>query len=350
MRKFLTGYFRKEMKYIGGYLGCVGIFCAVLYLYNVSLDAVSYGAVLSGVLLAVRLLIDYIRYLRHYEELSAALAAIPYEVRELPRAEDAIEELYQEKVIVQHVHSAEMESKMRIGRQDMLDYYSLWVHQIKTPIAAIRLLLQSQENMEMEERGSTAEEIEEQETVFLKNLKMELFKTEQYVDMVLSYLRMEEMSSDMVLQWYPLDEIVRQAVKKFSPLFIMKKIRLEYQKCETMVLTDEKWLVFVLGQLLSNALKYTAKGTITIYQEEGEYGRLVIKDTGIGISPEDLPRIFEKGFTGYNGRQHKKSTGIGLYLCKSICDKLNHGIAAESDIGKGTWIYLELKRRELTVE
>lgn len=179
---------------------------------------------------------------------------------------------------------------------------------------------------------------------------MELFKTEQYVEMVLSYLRMEEMSSDMMLQWYPLDDIVRQAVKKFSPLFIMKKIRLEYLKCETMVLTDEKWLVFVLEQLLSNALKYTAKGTITIYQEEGGYGRLVIKDTGIGIQAEDLPRIFDKGFTGYNGRQHKKSTGIGLYLCKCVCDKLNHKITVESDVGKGTQVYLELKRRELAVE
>lgn len=350
MKKLLRGYFLKELKYIGGYLGCVGIFCVVLFLYNVSFDVIGYGAVLAGTLLIGMLVTDCIRYFRHYEELSAVLAAVPHEVREFPEAEDGIEKLYQEKMAIQHMHSMELESKMRIDRQDMLDYYSLWVHQIKTPIAAIRLLLQSQENMEPGERGSTAEEIEEQEAVFFKNLKMELFKTEQYVEMVLSYLRMEEMSSDMMLQWYPLDDIVRQAVKKFSPLFIMKKIRLEYLKCETMVLTDEKWLVFVLEQLLSNALKYTAKGTITIYQEEGGYGRLVIKDTGIGIQAEDLPRIFDKGFTGYNGRQHKKSTGIGLYLCKCVCDKLNHKITVESDVGKGTQVYLELKRRELAVE
>lgn len=350
MRKFLAGYFRKEMKYIGGYLGCVGIFCAVLFLYNVSLEAVSYGAVLAGVFLAVILIMDCMRYFRHHEELSAALAAVPYEVREFPQAEDEMEKLYQDKLLAQHMYAAELESKMRIDRQDMMDYYSLWAHQIKTPIAAMRLLLQNQENTGFEEHGITAEKIGEQKTAFLKDLKMELFKTEQYVEMVLSYLRMEEMSSDMVLQWYPLDDLVRQAVKKYSSLFIMKKIRLEYRKCATMVLTDEKWLVFVLEQLLSNALKYTAEGTITIYEESGEDGCLVIEDTGIGIQAEDLPRIFEKGFTGYNGRQNKKSTGIGLYLCKSICDKLNHGIFAESETGEGTRIYLELKRQRLPVE
>lgn len=350
MRKLLAGYFRKELKYIGGYLCSTGIFCAVLFLYNVSLEAVQYGAVLAGVLLAGILFLDGIRYFRHHEETLSALSAVPHEVRELPRAEDETEGLYQEKMLLQHEYAAELESKMRIDRQDMLDYYSLWAHQIKTPIAAMRLLIQNQESMEFEEQDRTAEEMREQNAAFLKDLKMELFKTEQYVEMVLSYLRMEEMSSDMVLQWYPLDEIVRQAVKKYAPLFIMKKIRLEYKACVTMVLTDEKWLVFVLEQLLSNALKYTAEGTITIYEEGGKDGRLVIEDTGIGIQAEDLPRIFEKGFTGYNGRQDKKSTGIGLYLCKSICDKLNHRIFAESEPGEGTRIYLELKRRELPVE
>lgn len=347
MRKLLKGYLQKEVKYIGLYLGCVGIFCAVFFLYNVRLEGIRYAAVLSGAFLAVVLLMDFVHYVRHYEELTVALAAIPYELREFPTARNVVEELYQEKITEQQRYSEELESRQRIGRQDMMDYYSLWAHQIKTPIAAIRLLLQTRESMELKERGSSVEEFEAQEEVFLRSLKMELFKTEQYVEMVLSYLRMEEMSSDLMLQWYPLDEIVRQAVKKYSSLFIMKKIRLEYRKCDSMVLTDEKWLVFVLEQLLSNALKYTVSGVITIWQEEGEKGRLVIEDTGIGIQEEDLPRIFEKGFTGYNGRQDKKSTGIGLYLCKSICDKLSHGIFVESEVGVGTRMYLELQRRKL---
>ena len=115
-------------------------------------------------------------------------------------------------------------------------------------------------------------------------------------------------------------------------------------------MTDEKWFLLVLEQLLSNALKYTGQGTISIYMEPGPEEVLVIEDTGIGIQAEDLPRIFEKGFTGYNGRKDKKSTGIGLYLCKSICDKLNHGLSAESEVGRGTTIRLYLHRELLVTE
>ena len=121
----------------------------------------------------------------------------------------------------------------------------------------------------------------------------------------------------------------------------MKKIKLDYETVNSRVLTDEKWLVFVLEQLLSNALKYTRSGRISIHMEGKE---LVVEDTGIGIQAEDLPRVFEKGFTGYNGRTDKKSTGIGLYLCKSVMDKLRHQIRIESEVGIGTKIYLNLTR------
>ncbi len=130
-------------------------------------------------------------------------------------------------------------------------------------------------------------------------------------------------------------------------MFILKKIRLNYEPLCHKVLTDEKWLVFVVEQILSNSLKYTKKGSISIYLTEHK-GKtmLVIEDTGIGISPEDLPRVFEKGFTGYNGRADKKSTGIGLYLCKKIMDKLQHGIEIESRIDQGTKVYLYLEREK----
>ena len=176
---------------------------------------------------------------------------------------------------------------------------------------------------------------------------MELFKIEQYVEMVLTYLRMESMSSDMVLQWYAADDIVKQAVKKYSQLFILKKIALRMDMPEEMILTDEKWLAFVVEQILSNALKYTSEGTVSIYMKEKE---LVIEDTGIGIQEEDVPRVFEKGFTGFNGRRDKKSTGIGLYLCKTILDRLGHGIRIESKVGEGTKVFLYLERNVLDPE
>lgn len=234
---------------------------------------------------------------------------------------------------------------------------------------------------------------------YVREMKMELFKIEQYVEMVLTYLRMEEMSSDLSFEVCSLDSVIKQAVRKYSQMFIFKKIKLEYTPVETKVLTDEKWLEFVIGQILSNALKYTMPdgstsapdeagiaGRISIYmedrvhvvREEGtdmedrvhmarEEGAdmadsgftdeiqtrepcLVVEDTGIGIWPEDLPRVFEKGFTGYNGRTDKKSTGIGLYLCKSVMDKLRHQIWIESEAGRGTKVYLSFARKQMRHE
>lgn len=172
-----------------------------------------------------------------------------------------------------------------------MDYYTLWTHQIKTPIAAMRLLLQ-------EEETHTGE------------LEQELFKIEQYADMALQYQRLESLSSDLQLESCSLDGILRQALKKMATPFIRRRISLEFDGTGATVLTDEKWLTFVVEQLLSNALKYTPPGgRITLYLEADK--TLVVEDNGIGIRAEDIPRIFERGFTGFNGRMDKKSTGIG---------------------------------------
>lgn len=221
----------------------------------------------------------------------------------------------------------------------MSDYYSMWVHQIKTPIAAMHVLQQTLEE-------------EYQEQKYIKEIKLELFKIEQYVEMVLTYLRMGEMSGDLKFEKYSLDAIVRQVIRKYSQMFILRKIHLQYAKTSQCIVTDEKWLQFVLEQVLSNALKYTKDGgMIFIYTEEKENKKcLVIEDSGIGIQAEDLPRVFEKGFTGYNGRADKKSTGIGLYMCKKIMERLNHQIWIESEIDKGTKVYLDLAREEWTIE
>ena len=205
----------------------------------------------------------------------------------------------------------------------MEEYYTLWVHQIKTPIAAMSLLLQEEDTPENGE------------------LSMELFRIEQYVEMVLQYLRLDSPDHDLAFRSVDVDDCVRQAVRKYARSFIRKKIALDFQETGIETVSDEKWMVFVLEQLLSNALKYTKKGTIRIY---GGNGFLYIEDTGIGIAPEDLPRIFEKGYTGYNGRRDKKSTGIGLYLCQEILKRLAHGITITSTLGEGTKVTLDLLR------
>ncbi len=217
-----------------------------------------------------------------------------------------------------------METEEVIRREEMSDYYMMWAHQIKTPIAAMKLLLNGREDG------------------FL--LMEELFKIEQYVEMVLHYLRLESIASDMVLKECDLQTLVKQTVKKYSILFINSGLTLSLKEFDVKVLTDEKWLGFVLEQIISNSIKYTRKGTISIYMEPDRPKILVIEDTGIGIRQEDIRRIFERGFTGYNGRMDKKSTGIGLYLCKQILNQLSHGITVSSKEGKGTRFMLDLSR------
>lgn len=218
---------------------------------------------------------------------------------------------------------------MNMKYADMVDYYTMWAHQIKTPIASMHLILQKQDSEDS------------------RRLRTELMRIEQYVEMVLCFLRLDSDSTDYVLKEYRLDDIIRAAIRKLAPQFIMKKLVLDYETIDKQVLTDEKWLGFVIEQVLSNSVKYTESGKVKI---SCEGSKLVISDTGIGIAPDDLPRIFDKGYTGFNGRMDRKASGIGLYLCRRICNNLGHGITAESVPGQGTTIAIELERNNLEVE
>ena len=229
-----------------------------------------------------------------------------------------------------------MEEKQRLQEHsdarysDMVEYYTLWAHQIKTPIAAMGLLLQREDGPQQAQ------------------LQTELQRIEQYVEMVLCYLRLDADSTDYMLRAYELDGIVRQAVRRYAGQFIQKKIKLEYEPLNCQVLTDEKWLLFVIDQVLSNALKYTPSGSISITLEPEK--TLCIRDTGIGIAPEDLPRVFEKGFTGYNGRRDKRASGIGMYLSRRVMENLGHRLTIDSTLGEGTVVRLDLESTKLDVE
>lgn len=211
---------------------------------------------------------------------------------------------------------------------DRRDYYLMWTHQIKTPISALKLLLEKNQNCK---------------DGFL--MREELFKIEQYAEMVLTFQRLDSMASDLVLQEYELVPLLKQAVRKYSVLFINKGLNVEMPEGNVRILTDQKWFSFCLEQMLSNSIKYTETGGVRLEVEDGEKSvRLILTDTGMGIRPEDLPRIFEKGFTGYNGRLDKKSTGIGLYLCKQVFDRLGIVVAAESEVGIGTRMILTIHK------
>lgn len=306
------------------------IFTSIFFLYQLPVEAVGYALGLCFILGIIVLVIDAGRYRQRVQGLQEQQEAVRNGTEKLPKPQDSLEEAYQELLYQAQQERQEQTAALMKEKTDITDYFTMWAHQIKTPIAAMRLLFQ-QDTGDMEH--ISRQQIYEQR----KECEGELFKIEQYVEMVLQYLRLNSSVNDFVLKEYSLDDMIRQAVHKYAPMFIRKKIALDYKGVEAKVVTDEKWLVFVIEQILSNAIKYTAEGKISIYME---LNCLVIEDTGIGILAEDLPRIFEKGYTGYNGRSDKKASGIGLYLCREILKKLGHKVYVESKPGKGTRVKL----------
>lgn len=303
--------------------GCGAIFALVFALYDLPVQAVGYAALLCAALLAGYGVLGSLHYRAKHQKLQQAQNSIGITLDVLPPADGQLEQDYQQLLSVLSAEKASAVLAADEAQTELVDYFTLWAHQIKTPIAAMSLLLQG-------ERPPEPAEISEQ-----------LFQIEEYVGMVLSYLRLGSESSDLVLRAYELDDILRQAVRKYAKLFIRKKLALVYEPVGRTVVTDEKWLLFVVEQLLSNAIKYTPKGSVSLLVEGDE---LLIRDTGIGITPEDLPRVGEKGFTGYNGRTDKKATGIGLYLCRQVLQKLGHGFRIESAPGRGTTVAIGLFR------
>lgn len=325
----LAAYLKRQRKLLLLLAGIAAVFAAVLSLYDLPVEAVGYAALLCLVLGTVLFLPGFCRFRARHQTLRRLLAQAEEPVLPLPPAADLLEEDYQALLTAVAAHRTRLLSRERDKLEDMTDYYTLWAHQIKTPMAAAGLLLQ-------------------EDPPPREALEAELLKIGQYVDMVLGYLRLDSDSTDYVFAATDLNALVRQAVRKFARLFILKHITLDFGEMEWTVLTDGKWLSFVVEQLLSNALKYTpAGGTVRIFKD-GQ--TLVIADTGIGIREEDLPRIFEKGFTGYNGRTGQKSTGIGLYLCRRVTEKLNHDLTIVSRPGQGTIARLDLSRKPRVME
>ena len=300
-------------------------------LLHLPLKAVWYPVLLCLVLMGGFFSWDFHGQLRRHRSL-ARLRELPGTLmaQSLEMPESWLEEEYQTllRQILQEMERMQTEMDSRYG--DMMDYYTIWAHQIKTPISSMHLALQQEDSPLARQAGE------------------DLSRISQYVEMVLAYLRLDVRDSDYVIREYDLHAIISQTVRKLSGQFIRRKLRLEYVPVEETVVTDEKWLSFVLEQVLTNALKYTPSGTISIYMEET--GILCVRDTGIGIAPEDLPRIFEKGYTGYNGRRDKAASGIGLYLCRRIMGNLGFSISAESQVDVGTTIRLDLRQKRVEQE
>lgn len=303
-----------------------GIFAGIAYLYHIDVAAILYSTLLCAVVALILVAVHFSYYCKRHNE---RIRLLEYtQTLELPTPQNLTE-----ADLIAVIEKLREQCKLcfetkRQEQTEYLDYYTMWMHQIKTPIAAMGLMLQGEDTKES------------------RALAGELFRIEQYVEMALWYLRMDDMS-DMVFKSYNLDGIIKDAVRKFASSFVGKKIKLDYSPVNITVITDKKWLSFIIEQLLSNAIKYTERGSVTIKVDNKV---LSIADTGIGIAKEDIPRIFEKGYTGYNGRIERKSTGIGLYLCRLAANKLSHKLSVTSEIGGGSTFFIDLNTYHLQAE
>ena len=274
-----------------GYLLVCIVFITISVLATLEIEYVFLGIEILGFILFIYLIVHWFQY------------------QKLSDVKDDNERLLNE--------NKNLKSEMLNQKDDLNAYFLMWLHQIKTPMTVSKLLLDKPDD-----------------TTNTK-LKMQLMYIEQYINMAMNYLKMIDHSTDMDITQVNLDDIIKNLLKKYSLLFIHNHISLEYQSNLAYVISDSQWLTILIEQILSNALKYTENGKIAIQYLEEKHA-LEIRDTGIGIRSEDIPKIFDRGYSGFNGRMNEKSSGLGLYLARKISERLNIQIEVESKLSKGS--------------
>lgn len=309
-----------------------GIVESILWMFHVKLPVQIFVFVVQGIAAFGILYSDFSRKKTFYREMEEKLNALEekYFLMEMLKRPEFLEgELFYD-TMVQMEKSMNDEIYRQIQKNnEFKQYIETWVHEIKLPIASMRLLLKDY-------RGSSA-----------RTLKEQLARTESYVEQVLYYLRSQVPEKDYVIQEYSLRRITDRVISENKDSLIGNHVRILQETEDVCVLTDEKWLGFLVGQIFSNAVKYRKEENpcIRLWSEE-EYGpvQLHIRDNGIGIPTEDLPRVFEKSFTGKNGRTGQASTGIGLYLCRELAERLGHKIEIFSEEGEYTEVILSFEK------
>ena len=289
--KLFLDYMKSQSIILFGYLLVCIVFITIFVLATIEMEYVFLGIEILGFILLIYLIVHWFQY------------------QKLSDVKDDNERLVNE--------NKTLKSEMLNQKDDLNAYFLMWLHQIKTPMTVSKLLLEKPD-----------------ETTNTK-LKMQLMYIEQYINMAMNYLKMIDYSTDMDITQVNLDDIIKNLLKKYSLLFIHNHISLEYQSNLTYVVSDSQWLTILIEQILSNALKYTENGKIAIQYLEDKHA-LEIRDTGIGIRSEDIPKIFDRGYSGFNGRMNEKSSGLGLYLARKISERLNIQIEVESKLSKGS--------------
>ncbi len=309
------------------------IFAVVFIFYSLPFAAVVYPVLLCALIGIIYLGVDYYRASRKHMELLRAAEDIDCIVSMLPAQRTVTDEDYRRLLDLVSEANASIVSGVEAKYDDMIEYYTVWAHEIKTPIASMRLIL------------------EEEDSERSRRLSEELQRIEQYVEMVMTFLRLDSDSTDYVFRECALDDIIRSSVRKYRTQFIRRRLGIAYEPTSARIVTDEKWLSFVIEQLISNAIKYTREGGVTVsVKDDDDAATISVTDTGIGISPDDLPRVFERGYTGLNGRADKKASGLGLYLCRRICNRFGYEISAVSRRGEGTTVSVRMPKEHVAAE
>ena len=332
-------YIYTRRKIFISYIGTVFFICLPVYSAFLKPDPLLYGIFLSFVFMVFFIVYDYLKYKKDCMRLQRDCAVDLDNILSLgnTEADPKLYIFYMANIIK---HYEDILEKKDNDFSEMQNFYTVWTHQIKIPISVIKLL-------EAELPKNLGTQVQE-----------EIFRIEGYVDLLLNYMRLNSKSSDYLFREYSLDMLIKTSIRKYSHIFIKKKLTLDYEAPDISIVSDEKWFCFMFEQLLSNALKYTNKGGISIGIKDkkkdenftkndlhkGRYA-VFIKDSGIGIAAEDLPRIQEFGYTGANGRLYSKSTGIGLALCKKISQALSIELEIKSELNKGTVLMLHISDR-----
>ena len=311
-----------------------------LMAYNVGMFIKIYIPLIIMGLYMISIIIEYFKRKKFYNNLLNMLEELDekYLITEIIKTPNFLEgQIFKNSLEQIDKSMLENVNKYKYMTEDYKEYIELWIHEIKIPIATSKMVIENNKN------------------AITKSIDEELDKVENYIEQALFYARSNTVEKDYYIRKVGLKEIVNESIKKNKSSLIQEKISIDIHDLEIEVNTDNKWIVFILNQIIQNSIKYRKKenSVIEIYANQGkENVILYIKDNGIGIKQGEITRVFEKGFTGTNGRlSNKKSTGIGLYLCKKLCNKLGIGIELNSVQNEGTEVklvfpkdsYIELK-------
>lgn len=321
-----TDFFKERFIFIIINLLILAFTSVLLMVLKVDSYAIIFIFVINFLGILVYHIYDYFNRKRYYDDLLMNLEALDKKYL----ISDVIEEgsFLESKILYNIINETTKSMKDDISslkryNKEYREYIELWVHEVKTPIASSKLI------------------IENNKSELTKSIEEEITKVENYIEQALFYARSNAIEKDYIIKEMDLRFSVNKVIKRNSKVLIEKKIKIETLDLDKTVYTDNKWIEFIINQIVSNSIKYIdnnkKENVIKFYTKNiGENVVLYIEDNGIGMDERDVIKAFEKGYTGGNGRRFGKSTGIGLYLCKKLSNKLGLGINIESIIGKGT--------------